>query len=200
MRPGQRILQADLAASLGVSRQPVSHALQMLKQQGLVQDSGRQGLVVVPIDAGRIRQLYEVRAALDGLAARLAAGHAAAAPSAAKVRVLQAALAAGVKLDGQATVARLVQLDVEFHQALYELSGNPAIPETIAPQWPHLRRSMMAVLQAESYRRRAWAEHAEIARLVLAGDAAAAEQAAAEHAEDAGRQTEQRLLRELPPG
>ncbi len=191
--PGRRILQAELAEALGVSRQPISHALQMLKQQGLVQESGRKGLEVAPIDPARIRQLYEVRAALDALAARLAAGLQT--PPAA----LLEALAAGVALGPDATLAALVHADVTFHQALYALSGNPVIPATIAAQWPHMRRSMGAVLQTDSYRRRAWAEHAEIARLVQAGDADAAAAAAYRHADHAGRQTEQRLLRE-PPG
>jgi DNA-binding GntR family transcriptional regulator len=201
LRPGQRILQAELATSLGVSRQPVSHALQLLKHQGLVQDSGRQGLEVAPIDAGRIRQLYEVRGALDALSARLAADRAAAgALSADLVAALRAALAAGAALGARATLTQLVQVDVEFHQVLYRLSGNPAIPETIAAQWPHMRRSMGTVLEADSYRRRAWAEHAEIARLILAGESEAASKAAYQHADDAGKLTEQRLLREDPSG
>src|SRR4051794_5698775 len=71
--PGQRIRQAELANSLGVSRQPISHALHLLKQQGLVEDAGRRGLRVVPIDATRVLQLYQVRAVIDALAAGLAA-------------------------------------------------------------------------------------------------------------------------------
>src|ERR1700755_1690544 len=71
--PGQRIRQAELADTLGVSRQPVSHALHLLKRQGLVEESGRKGLRVVPLDPLRVMQLYQVREAVDGLAARLAA-------------------------------------------------------------------------------------------------------------------------------
>ena len=193
LRPGQRILQAELALMLGVSRQPVSHALQLLKHQGLVQDSGRKGLEVVPIHAGRIRHLYEVRGALDALSARLAASRAQ--PQAA-IDALQAALAAGAALDGRATLAQRVHVDVGFHRVLYDMSGNPVILETIASQWPHFRRSMGTVLEADSYRQRAWSEHGEIARLVLNGDAAGAEAAAYEHAINAGKETERRLLGE----
>jgi DNA-binding GntR family transcriptional regulator len=196
LQPGQRILQAELALMLGVSRQPVSHALQLLKHQGLVQDSGRKGLEVVPIHAGRIRHLYEVRGALDALSARLAASREQ--PPGA-VNSLQAALTAGNALDDRATLAQRVQVDVAFHRALYEMSGNPVISETIAAQWPHFRRSMGTVLEADSYRRRAWSEHTEIARLVLAGDAAGAEEAAYGHAINAGKETERRLLREGAP-
>jgi len=201
LQPGQRILQAELATSLGVSRQPVSHALQLLKHQGLVQDAGRKGLKVAPINASRIRQLCEMRGALDALAARLAAVHVAQGELPAdKVMALQSAAAAGDRLGPRPTLAQLVQTDVEFHQMIYDLSGNPAIAETIAAQWPHLRRSMGTVLEVDSYRRRAWSEHAEITRLILAGDANAAGFTAYDHADHAGTQTEQRLLREEPPG
>jgi len=70
---GRRIRQEELAAMLGVSRQPISHALQLLKRQGLVEEAGKRGLIVCGIDAARIRELYQVRTALDALAARLAA-------------------------------------------------------------------------------------------------------------------------------
>ena len=196
LQPGQRILQTELAASLGVSRQPISHALQLLKQQKLVQDFGRKGLQVSPIDPAGIRHLYEVRGALDALAARLAASRAL--PPAA-IDALEAAVAAGSALGPTATLASLVQADVAFHQVVYDLSDNPAIPDTLARQWPHLRRSMGAVLDADVYRRRAWSEHAEIARLILAGTPDEAGQAAQQHAVDAGRQTERRLVQETPP-
>src|SRR5260370_19599960 len=70
--PGQRIRQNELAEKLGVSRQPVSHALHLLHRQGLVAESGRRGFEVTQLDPQRIRELYEVRGAIDALAARLA--------------------------------------------------------------------------------------------------------------------------------
>src|SRR3954452_15911716 len=73
LAPGRRIRQEELGRMLGVSRQPISHALQLLKQLRLVEENGRRGLVVSTIDAVGIRELYQVRTALDALAARLAA-------------------------------------------------------------------------------------------------------------------------------
>lgn len=191
LAPGQRIRQGELAERLGVSRQPVSHALHRLKAQGLVEDSGRKGLRVAPIDPVRLRQFYEVRGALDGLAARLAAGRAVG--DGAGRAALQRALAVGQACGADAPVALLVRLDMEFHQALYRLSGNPALTDVTAPSWPHLRRSMAAVLAALDYRTQAWAEHAAITARVLAGDGEGAERAAREHASAAGRKTEERL-------
>lgn len=189
--PGLRIRQHELADSLGVSRQPVSHALHLLHRQGLVTESGRKGFAVAPLDGERMRQLYEVRAALDGLAARLAAGRAATDP--AGLKALRACLDAGRAIDAGAPLSALIDLDAAFHQAVYRLSGNPAIAETTAPQWPHLRRSMAAVLMDEPYRARVWAEHEDIAERIEAGAADGAETAARDHALRAGRSIAARL-------
>ena len=55
LMPGQRVVQDDLAASLGVSRAPVSHALQLLKYHGMLQEAGGKGLEVAPIEPNRLR-------------------------------------------------------------------------------------------------------------------------------------------------
>jgi DNA-binding GntR family transcriptional regulator len=189
--PGRRIRQNELAEKLGVSRQPVSHALHLLHRQGLVGESGRRGFEVTQLDPERIRQLYEVRGAIDALAARLAAGRAK--TDGAGRAQLEAALRAGRTIDKKTRLARLIALDVDFHRAIYSLSGNPAIEEMIGPQWPHMRRSMATVLAELDYRESAWAEHEAIAAHILAGNTKAAEAAALAHALTAGRNTEERL-------
>ena len=189
--PGQRITQNELAEKLGVSRQPVSHALHLLHRQGLVAESGRRGFEVTELDPARIRQLYEVRSALDALAARLAAGRVK--TDTAGRAALEAALKAGRAVGKDTPLARLIALDVDFHSAIYRLAGNPAIEEMIAPQWPHMRRSMATVLAELDYRDSAWSEHEAIAAQILAGNAKAAETAASAHAQTAGRMTEERL-------
>ena len=189
--PGHRIRQSELAEKLGVSRQPISHALHLLHRQGLVAESGRKGFEVTQLDPTRIRQLYEVRGAIDALAARLAAARARTDP--AGRAHLEAALRAGRAIDRTTSLSQLIALDVDFHRAIYRLSGNPAVEEMIAPQWPHMRRSMATVLAELDYRASAWAEHETIAAHILAGNAKAAEAAALAHALTAGRMTEERL-------
>ena len=68
-----------------------------------------------------------------------------------------------------------------------------AIEEMIAPQWPHMKRSMATVLAELDYRQSAWTEHETIAAHILSGNAKAAEGAALAHAISAGRMTEERL-------
>src|SRR6201996_6078015 len=97
--PGQRIRQNEVAEKLGVSRQPVSHALHLLHRQGLITESGRRGFEVTRLDPERIRQLYEVRGAIDALAAGLAAQRVGA--DAAGRAQLEASLRAGRAIDKQ---------------------------------------------------------------------------------------------------
>jgi len=177
-----------------VSRQPISHALRLLKQQKLVEENGRRGLTVSGIDAVRILELYQVRTALDALAARLAAERIAGRViDMQQRRAAQRALSSGLALRPDAPVLEFIQADVAFHTALYRLSGNHAIEDTVAAQWPHLKRSMGAVLDDPEQRPLVWAEHQEILRFVLAGDAAGAERAARRHTDRAGGETARRL-------
>jgi DNA-binding GntR family transcriptional regulator len=156
-----------------------------------VAESGRRGFEVTQLDPARIRQLYEVRGAIDALAAKLAAERIKS--DAAGRAQLEKALQAGRAIDRKTSLSRLIALDVDFHSAIYRLAGNPAIEEMIAPQWPHMRRSMATVLAELDYRESAWSEHEAIAAAIFAGDARTAETAASAHAQTAGRRTEERL-------
>jgi DNA-binding GntR family transcriptional regulator len=190
--PGSRIRQADLADRLCVSRQPISHALHLLHRQGLVVEAGRKGFRVTPVDPDHIRRMYEVRGALDGLAARLAASRVRGGDKAG-ARKLEVALRQGRGITAHSPLSELTRLDVAFHQALYDLSGNSVIADTIGPQWPHMRRAMACVLSTPRYPLTVWEEHAAITRRVLAAEPDKAERAAKSHALNAGRTIVERL-------
>lgn len=197
LAPGRRLTQGSVAGMLGVSRQPVSHAIQVLRRRGLLVESGKRGVAVAPIDAARIRDLYQVRAAIDGLAAELAAARCGAgrAPKS-EISKLKSVLDAGA---GEATTAgianfgHLIEADVAFHSALHTLSGNPAIVETVAEQWPHFRRSMRCVLEGVGVAPRIWQEHTKIFDAVTSGNAAEAGRLARDHAAKASEETVRRL-------
>lgn len=193
--PGKRLTQESVAAMLGVSRQPVSHALQILKRRGLLIEHGKRGLAVAPLERQRIANLYEIRAVLDGLAARLAAAHCRAGEACqTDINALQDALAEGTALMAHGNTKDLVAADVAFHAALHKLSGNSEIAETVAEQWPQFMRSMGHVLNAGDRARAIWWEHQRITEAVLAGDTDRAEQIARNHALSAARQA----AREIP--
>ncbi len=75
-RPGARLVESELADRFGVSRTPIREALQRLETQSLLTRDGRS-LIVASLDHGQMAELYAVRQELEGLAARLAAKHAA---------------------------------------------------------------------------------------------------------------------------
>lgn len=195
LAPGQRIRQAELAESLGVSRQPVSHALHLLKRQGLVEESGRKGLRIVPLDPVRVTQFYQVREAIDGLAARLAAQQVAAHTADPTILArLRERVTAGSTFDTTTPIPVLVRADTDFHRDLYRLSANTAIEEMTAPLWPHLMRSMATVLREPDYATAVWRqEHPAILHRIVAGDAPAAEAMARSHAARAASLTDVQL-------
>jgi DNA-binding GntR family transcriptional regulator len=196
LAPGARVTQESVAARLGVSRQPVSHALQLLKRRGLLIEHGKRGLVVPPLDAQRVRDLYQVRESLESLAAELAARRAAAGKVTDRERrTAQQALVKGANLGADAAIVDLVQADVTFHSAVHAMSGNTAISETIADQWPHFMRSMGSVLTEPSIRKRIWSEHAQILAAVLDGNADKAATLMRHHVAGAGEDTARRLER-----
>ena len=176
--PGARLIQDELAAAYGVSRQPVQQALLLLRNHGLVRDAPRRGLVVSPLDVEFVRNLYAIRAVLEGLAARMAAEHGSERARAEGPPLIEAGRAAV----GSGSVARQIAADMVFHSFLYEVSGNPLIGETTAPHWRHLRRVMGEVLRDDrKIPAGIWDEHAAILDAVVAGDGDGAESLGRQH-------------------
>lgn len=188
LAPGRRLTQESIAAMLGVSRQPVSHAMQVLRRRGLLVDIGKRGVAVSPIDGERIRGLYQVREALDGLAAELAAARVRAGNVAsADLAAAHAIVIEGLAFDATTSMARRIDADVLFHTAVHELSGNPAIAETVKEQWPHFRRSMGVALSAPEIHARVWHDHEGILAAIAEGRVADAGRLAREHTARAGQ-------------
>ena len=192
--PGHRLTQESVAEMLGVSRQPVSHALQVLKRRGLLIEHGKRGLMVAPVQAQRVRDLYQVREALDGMAANLAARRMQAGLIGAdEKRAADKTLADGLALDDAAKIGAFVTADVAFHSAVHRLSGNAAIDETVRDEWPHFMRSMGVALTDVDMRLRVWREHTAILAAIWGGAAAHAEELARSHTRRAGEETARSL-------
>ncbi|MEI8145110.1 MAG: GntR family transcriptional regulator [Alphaproteobacteria bacterium] len=192
LAPSSHLVQEQLAARLGVSRQPVQQALAILKSEGLLLELGKRGLFVAPLDLETIRHHYEIRAALDALAARRAAEIVAANP-AGRTDVAQEGLA--ILADGRAAIASsqvadMVSHDIAFHTFLYRRSGNPLLVTSAEPQWRQLRRVMGEVLRRAQSPADVWQQHEDILHAVLAGDAPRAEQTAIGHVASARRRLE----------
>lgn len=182
--PGTPLRQERLAEELNVSRQPIIQALGMLRRDGLIEPAGRRGYKVAPVDAALVRHVYDVRAALDGLAAGLAAAR----PADIRHAALNAEEEAGRLALAAGDISALVDADIAFHQKIYALSDNPLLPEASAAVWRHIRRVMHAVLEKRAARASVWQEHAGIAAAIRDGDAALARQRAEDHAQGAAEQ------------
>ena len=123
LAPGERVVQEQIAAALGVSRQPVQQALLLLRSQGLLQDAPGRGLIVARLDPEHVQHMYDVRAVIEGLAARRAGETNAA-------RAAQAGPAlvdAGRKAVASGSLPKMIAADMRFHEFIYELAGNPLI-------------------------------------------------------------------------
>ncbi len=178
LAPGERITQEDLAEQLNVSRSPVLQALRLLKKDGLLQEAPGRGLVVARLDPARIGHLYQVRGALEALAARLAAGR--------NVKLPQSLIEAGRRAAAGSDINAMIEADMAFHRAIYEASGNPCILDTQTLNWVHLRRVMGAVLQRSAGRAGIWDEHAAILNAINEGNAELAATLSQQHADRAG--------------
>lgn len=177
LSPGQRVTQEELAEQLNVSRQPVLQALRMLKHDGLVLDAPGRGVLVAPLTSTLTAQVYELRGALDALAAKLAAQR--------RVRLDPALIKAGRAAQKSKNLQQLIVADVNFHQALYAASGNPLIEQSARVHWCHIRRAIGAVLQATQLRQNVWDEHAAIAQAIEDGNSELAQTLVTDHSHEA---------------
>ena len=138
-RPGDSLREAELATSLGVSRGTVRQALRHLQQEGLLTAGDRSMIRVSNLSAREVRELFRVRAALEGLAAVQIISSA---DRAAAVVRLRAAL---VRLTGSdADFIARVDADLGFHLLLCELSNNSVLVDT----WRHLEGRLRVVIVA----------------------------------------------------
>jgi len=181
LAPGTRLTQDELADRLHVSRQPVAQAVSVLKSQGFLRERGRRGVIIPPLEREFFRAVYQLREALDPMAARLAAQRCSR-PDAAEGRKL---LTAGRLAVRNGRTDRLIHTDAEFHAWIYRLSANSLLLETMELYWKHLRRAMHGVLRRRSTRSRVWDEHQAILSAVVAGDASAAAALSLAHVRDA---------------
>jgi DNA-binding GntR family transcriptional regulator len=189
-RPGQIINESELANQLAVSRTPVSNALIMLKERGLVE--GRQGRLAVPRLAIKdVRDLYRCRVAFDGLATRLAAERV----DERDLAALERDLIVWDSGDGDTVdhTQALWVADLGFHARIYAMSDNHHLirfAQIAADLVAVYRHSTIRRLRAGSADRAprtaadVAGEHRRIYDALAARDADAAERSAREHIEN----------------
>lgn len=164
-QPGERLTQENIAARLNVSRQPVTHALAILKAQGFLAQ-GRQGLTVTAVDPELFEAIYQFRSAVEPLAVKLAT------PRLTKESIARgrALVERGRDVVASGDAGAALKADMDFHSFIYDLSGNPLIAETMRLHWRHLRRAMGKVLRHPGMSASVWKEHGRILEGMIRGD------------------------------
>jgi DNA-binding GntR family transcriptional regulator len=164
--PGSLLSENELAAALGLSRQPVREALLLIAQEGLVEVRPQSGTYVTRIDPDRVREAQFIREAIE-----LASLAACAQPSAEEERMLRAFLAR------QRTASdrdAFYPLDEEFHRALLGLAGHGNAWAAVSAAKGHLDRAryvgMSATREVQDY----VDDHERVVDALVAGDADAA--------------------------
>ena len=173
-KPGDRLVESDLAERFGVSRTPIREALQRLETQSMLTRDGRS-LIVASLDYNQLSELYVVRAELEGLAAQLAALHA----TPEEVRVLR-----DMVEDDRALLDRpkdLARANRRFHKQIHLASHNRFLVQQL--DLVHRSMALMATtsLAAEGRGDDALAEHDAIVSAIETRDAPAAAQALRDH-------------------
>ena len=173
-RPGDRLVESELAERFGVSRTPIREALQRLETQSLLTRDGRS-LIVASLDHNQLAELYVVRAQLEGLAARLAAKHA----SVEEVRVLRDMVTDDRRLMNDPKA--LSRANKRFHKQIHLASHNRFLVQQL--DLVHRSMALLATtsLEAEGRGRTALDEHEAIVEAIARGDGEAADKALREH-------------------
>jgi len=162
-RPGDRLVESELADRFGVSRTPIREALQRLETQSLLARDGRS-LIVASLDHNQMAELYIVRRELEGLAASLAAQHA----TPEEVKLLRDMVEADNKLlDDPGALARANR---RFHKQIHLASHNRYLVQQL--DLVHRTMALMATTSLAAHGRSsiAQAEHGAIVNAIEARD------------------------------
>jgi len=137
LKPGEHLVQGELAEQFGVSRVAIRDALYVLKQRGLAIDVPRKGTIVRPISCKTVRDLFAVRRAVEGLAGREACRVISDETLDRLERIIeeQESLAQGDDL------TPVLDKDWEWHQLIYMQCNNEPLQEAIAALWSRTKQA-----------------------------------------------------------
>jgi len=181
-RQGEHLVESRIAQELNISRGPVREAFKLLRAEGLLQEEPRRGSFVVRLVPDDVREIYGLRAAIEGRAARTVAAH----PdgeAAASLRVLLERIERAVEADDTADV---FAADLAFHEELVCAAGNARLDEVFRRYVPTLR----ALLRLDEHVYRSLddiaMEHRPLLEAIEEGDASKAASLAEAHCDHAG--------------
>ncbi|MGI5282864.1 GntR family transcriptional regulator [Nonomuraea polychroma] len=178
---GERLVEDRLAALLGVSRNPVRESIRVLAAEGFIDVTPRLGATVARLSADQGEELFDVRMAVEGLAARLAARNRA--PQTAER--LRSVLEQAKEAVEAGRLEEVADLNTAFHLAVGEATGNSYL---VLMMKPMLQRAQWVFSQTASARGpHSWSEHLSLCEAIAAGDEDEAQARAVAHVAAARR-------------
>ncbi len=164
---GQRLIEAEVASALEISRIPVREAMRILQSQGIIVATPRRGMRVALFDGAWARQLHDVRVAMERLCARTTAERVRADPGLrARVERCVAGVEAAVAARDWLVVNRA---DLAFHTELFAIADSPLL----STLWTAIARHVLIMFSIETYRDHDFArvadEHRTYLRILLTG-------------------------------
>jgi len=194
LRPGTRLRELDLAASIGLSRTPVRAALARLEAEGLVINDPVRGMVVTELDHGMVSELYVMRDVLEGTAARLAAQHA----SDVEIAVLRDIAERDLELEDD--FEGLAANNRRFHTHMYRCAHNRYLLKTVSAVQEALVLLGRTTLSVRGRAQTSHQEHLAIVHAFEQRDAVLAESLTRQHIQAAYRARLTLLIDEDPQG
>ena len=166
LKPGERLMEIQLANKLGVSRTPIREAIRKLELEGLVLMIPRKGAEVAQITEKRLRDVLEVRRALENLAVQLACLR----MSPQTLADLKAAARAFEEILGGEDVTAVAEADVAFHDVIYMATDNQRLISLLNNLREQMYRYRVEYLKKKECHKQLLWEHQEIIRAIEAGE------------------------------
>jgi DNA-binding GntR family transcriptional regulator len=188
--PGERIVEAELARELGISRGPVREALALLEKDGIVVNVPRKGKFVLGFDARLVDEIYSLRNVLEPYAAQLIMES----MTDDKRMAIEAALNEIESAADAGDVLLLAEKDIEFHNRLYQLADHELLRQT----WTEniagkLRMLLNITTRTHEPLIDTGANHRVLVEAVLGKDRRKARQLITQHVDDAWRRARSSL-------
>ncbi len=158
LKPGERLMELQLAAKLGVSRTPIREAIRMLELEGLAVTIPRKGAEVARMTEKDMEDVLQIRRALDELAVKLACDKL----TEQQLRVLKGAAKKFEESTLTKDVKQVAQADVAFHDVIYKAADNPKLMNLLNNLREQMYRYRVEYLKDESTYPALIAEHQEI--------------------------------------
>lgn len=177
LKPGQRLMEVQVAEKMGVSRTPVREAIRKLELEGLVEMLPRKGAHVAELSVKDIMDVLEVRATLDGLATSLSATRI----TDDEKKELRHLLDQFINYVEKENLQGSIKKDVEFHDVIYRSSRNDKLIQISNNLREQIQRFRIVYIKDYSSSRELIREHTEIYEAIIAGNPETAMEAARRH-------------------